>query len=147
MCRNTKVLSMKKWFIVEEVTLTVVPVALLLYALPYLFVGAIFIVAPMESDTRVWYERVFGMFPYLGGGLGLWTIWRNMIALSNGIKFRLDLWFFLAGIGGALASWELIRTTNFSTGIFISLPVWILLCHILYLRNNLQLFSLSERCK
>ena len=58
---------MKKWFIVEEVTLTVVPVALLLYALPYLFVGAIFIVAPMESDTRVWYERVFGMFPYLGG--------------------------------------------------------------------------------
>lgn len=127
--------AMKKWLIAETVLLTVMPVALLMYAVPVLLFGAVAVIFPVAGDTRGLPQRVFGMLPYLGGILGLWTVWQYALGLSSGRKFRLGWWFAAAVVGGGLASWELVSTTNVVTSLLVCLPTWVLVGHLLYLRN------------
>jgi hypothetical protein len=114
------------------------PVALLMYALPALLLGAVMVISPAAADTRGPWERMFGMLPYLGGILGLWTVWQYALNLSGGRRFRLDWWFAVAVAGGGLASWELISTKNVVTSLLLCLPTWLLVGHLLYLRGGTE---------
>ena len=114
------------------------PVALLIYALPALIFGAVMVISPAAADTRGPWERMFGMLPYLGGILGLWTVWQYALNLSGGRRFRLDWWFAVAVAGGGLASWELISTKNVVTSLLLCLPTWLLVGHLLYLRGGTE---------
>lgn len=126
---------MKKWLVVEAVILTSVPIVILLYSVPFIWLGTVFIFHPFYGDSRVWYERMFGILPYLGGALALWAIWSYVVELSNGRIFRLDWKLFVSVFGGFLASWELTRTTNLPSVIIIVVPPWILAGHLLYIRH------------
>lgn len=127
---------LKKWLIVEAVVLTMVPAAIFLYSLPLLIFAAVVTVVPLDSDTRALHERLFGLLPYLGGALGLWTVWSYALALAENKSFPLDWRFVVAAIGGGLATWEVFSTTNVPSAVLISLPTWSLAMHLLYLRSK-----------
>ncbi|MET0383526.1 MAG: hypothetical protein ABW032_08900, partial [Burkholderiaceae bacterium] len=67
-----------------------------------------------------------------------WTVWGYAFSLSKESKFRLDWKFIVAVIGGTLASWELVSTTNLVSTLLVCLPTWILVAHLFYLRSVIK---------
>lgn len=128
--------GLKRWLIAETVVLTMVPAWLLVYSLPLLIFAAVVTVVPLDSDTRALHERLFGLTPYLGGALALWTIWRHALAVAENKILALDWRFVAAALGGGLATWEVVSTTGMAAGVLISLPTWLLAMHLLYLRSQ-----------
>lgn len=128
---------MKKWLLAETAVLTALPVVMLLQALPMLLVSAILVFFPLDSETRAFHQRVYGMLPYLGGMLGLVMVWRYALALCEHKRFTLDWRFLMGAMGGALATWELFSTTNSASTAMICLPTWFLAGHVLYLRGTM----------
>lgn len=125
---------MKRWLIVETALVTMVPACLAIYALPVLVFASIEVFVPVATDTRSLVERMLGLTPYVGGILALLSIWRMAVAMAVGRKFSLDWWFWLGLLGGALATKEIVVTTNTLTGILVCLPVWLLVMQLTALR-------------
>jgi uncharacterized membrane protein (GlpM family) len=135
---------MKKWIIIETVFLTIVPSLLLIYAIPALSMGIVEIFSPMPGDAAPLIQRLTRMLPYTGGLWGLWSIWQYAILLANNKMFSLGWKFFIALIGGAVATWDLIRTTNATLATMVCIPTFFLVGHLLVLRSrNLKTVSVG----
>lgn len=126
---------MKKWLIAEAMFLTLVPAGLAIYAIPVLVFGAVEAFAPTAADTRSFSIRLFELAPYAGGIFGIYVIWSLVARIASGASFPFKLRFALGTLGGALATWEIARTTNAITVILVCLPTWLLVIHLLILNR------------
>lgn len=124
---------MKKWLAIEVLVLTLIPTVLLLYAAPLILFGLFEVFQPLEGDARSFVERLFGIAPYIGAGLGIGALWYLAIRLRRAISERAWMAIVLGGLGGIFASWEVIRTSNLESSLLICVPPWGLAVHLGYL--------------
>lgn len=124
---------MKKWLAIEALLLTLLPAVLLMYAAPLVVFGLVQVFQPLEGDARTVVERLFGIAPYVGGGFAIGALWYLAVGLQKNISLRGGMTIGFGVLGGILASWEVIRTTNLESSLLICAPPWVFAAHLGYL--------------
>lgn len=121
----------KKWILLEAVLCTLIPVALLVSALPFFVLTSVQIFNPLDSRTLS--ERILLFLGSWAGVVGLLAIWYCVVKLLRSERFAVA-YLIVGAIGGAWASWDITVSTNPLSSLIICLPVWILVLHIVYMR-------------
>lgn len=124
---------MKKWLAIEAIAFTLIPAVLLLYAAPVVLFGLVQVFQPLEGDARSFVERLIGIAPYVGGGLGIGALWYLANHLQRAFSAKVWIAVVLGVLGGLLASWEVVRTSNLESSLLICIPPWALAVHLGYL--------------
>jgi hypothetical protein len=129
---------MKKWLVIEAVFFTSIPAALWIYACPFMLLGAIQAFSPAAENIQPLWERFFNLTPYVGGGIALGVLW-YFIGLLLKQRRRPALWvIWIAAIAGAIASWEIIKTTNLEMAALTCIPPWFLAIQLIYMSRNMD---------
>jgi hypothetical protein len=121
----------KKWILLEAVLCTLIPVALLVSALPFFVLTSVQIFNPLDSRTLL--ERILLFLGSWAGVVGLLAIWYCVVKLLRSERFAVA-YLIVGAIGGAWASWDIAVSTNPLSSLIICLPVWTLVLHIVYMR-------------
>ncbi|MFC7286541.1 hypothetical protein ACFQPC_00695 [Herminiimonas glaciei] len=121
----------KKWILLEAILCTLIPVALLVSALPFFVLTSVQIFNPLDSRTLL--ERILLFLGSWAGIVGLLAIWYCVIKLLRSERFSVA-YLIVGAIGGAWASWDITVSTNPLSSLIICLPVWILVLHVVYMR-------------
>ncbi len=122
----------KKWILLEAVLCTLIPVALLVSALPFFVLTSVQIFNPLDG-SRTLLERILLFLGSWAGVVGLLAIWYCIVKLLRSERFAVA-YLIVGAIGGAWASWDIAVSTNPLSSLIICLPVWILVLHVVYMR-------------